>query len=316
MDLSDQEKERFKLLINYFGDTFGKTIEDIRSRSSYPPIALPVLSDYNPTRSRPFRCSPLAQTEINWQVEELLENGIIEESSSLQTSSAMLVRKANNTFRLVLNLRKVNLGLKPMSFPLISLEHVINRISSKKFVYLTQLNFLSGFSQIFVREQDRDISTFVTGDSSYRYSRLVFGLSSSPTLFSVAMSSIFRESLKTSALLYIDDILVMSENFENHLKDLEKNITSCKQFNLKLISSKCGFFKKEVTFLGYRVGCSELTIDPKKLSANAQMTSPKHIRELRFSLGLFNFFRGLICRYARITSVFHDLLIKSENDYL
>jgi len=61
-----------------------------------------------------------------------------------------------------------------------------------------------------------NISSFVTGDSSFRYTRLVFGLSSSPTLFSVAMFSIFRKSLKTSALLYIDDFLVMSENLENH----------------------------------------------------------------------------------------------------
>jgi len=99
-----------------------------------------------------------------------------------------------------------------------------------------------------VREQDRDISSFVTGDSSYRYSRLVFGLSSSPTLFSVAMSSIFRVSLKTSAILFIDDILVMSENFENHLKDLEKIFTSCKQFNLKLNASKCGSLKNRLLF--------------------------------------------------------------------
>jgi len=156
-------------------------------------------------------------------------------------------------------------------------------------MYLSQLDFFSGFTQLFVKEQDRDISSFVTGDSMYRYSRLVFGLASSPTLFSAAMSSIFRESLKTSALLYIDDILVMSENFENHLKDLEKILISCKQFNLKLNASKCGFFKKDVTFLGYRVGCSGLTIDPKKLSAIAQMTSPKNLRELRSSLGLTNF---------------------------
>jgi len=142
----------------------------------------------------------------------------------------------------------------------------------------------------------------------------VFGLSSLPTLFSVAMSSIFRESLKTSALLYIDDILVMSENYENHLKDFDKKFTSCMQFNLKLNASKCGFFKKDVTFLGYRVSCTGLTINPKKLWAIAQMTSPKNLRELRSSLGLFNFFRRLKCGYAGITSVFHDFLTKSEND--
>jgi len=154
-------------------------------------------------------------------VEELLENNIIEESSSFQSSPRMLVRKTNNTYRMVVDLRVVNLGLKAISFPLISLEHVIDRLLSKKFVYLCQLNFLSGFSQLFVWEQDRDISSFVTGYSSYESSRLVFGLSSSPTLFFIAMSSIFRESLKTSALLYIDDILVMSENCESHLKNLE-----------------------------------------------------------------------------------------------
>jgi len=54
-DLSDQEKKRFKLLINSYGDTFGKTIGDIRSRSSYHPITLPILPEYTPTRSRPYR---------------------------------------------------------------------------------------------------------------------------------------------------------------------------------------------------------------------------------------------------------------------
>jgi len=108
------------------------------------------------------------------------------------------------------------------------------------------------------------------------------------------MSQIFRKFLKSSALLYIDDILVMSENFENHLKDLEQVVTSCSKFNLKMNSKKCHFFKKDVTFLGYRVSCRGLTIDPKKLSAIAEMTSPKNIKELRGTLDLFNFFRRII----------------------
>jgi len=74
----------------------------------------------------------------------------------------MLVKKAINTFRFVVDLKKANTSLKLFSFTLISLEHVIDRLSLKKIVYL---------SQIHVREQDRDISSFVTGDSSYRYTR-------------------------------------------------------------------------------------------------------------------------------------------------
>jgi len=180
-DLSDQENERFILLINSYVDTFGKNIEDIRAGYSYPSITLPILPEYTPTRSRPYRTSPSAQTEINRQVEKLLENGIIEEGNSLQSSPIMLVKKTNNTFDLVVDLRKANLGLKPISFPLIPFEDVIDQLSSIKFIYLTQLDFIS------VREQDRDISSFVTGDSSYWYTRLVFGLSSSPTLFRVAV---------------------------------------------------------------------------------------------------------------------------------
>jgi len=130
------------------------------------------------------------------------------------------------------------------------------------------------------------------------------------------MSSIFREFLKTSALLYIDDILVMPDNFENNLKDLEQIFTSCKQLNLKMNSSKCHFFRRSITFLGYQVTYLHwFTIDPKKLSAIAQMTSPKNIKELCESLGLFNFFRRLVCGYSKITSVFHDLLTKND-DYL
>jgi len=116
----------------------------------------------------------------------------------------------------------------------------------------------------------------------------------------MAMSQIFRESLKTSALLYIDDILVMSETFENHFKDLEQVFTSCSKFNLKMNSQKCHFFRKEVTFLCYRVNCIGLTIDPKKLSAIAQMTAPKNIKELRSTLGMFNFFRRLVVGYLSI----------------
>jgi len=79
-------------------------------------------------------------------VEELLENGIIEQSNSLQSSPVMLVRKSNETFCLVEDLRKANTSLKAISFPLISLEQVIDRLSSKKFTYLSQIDFLSGFS--------------------------------------------------------------------------------------------------------------------------------------------------------------------------
>jgi len=64
-DLSNQEIERFKLLINSFGDSFGKNIEDIRSGSSYPPICLPFKPDYTPTRSRPYHTFSSSQAEID-----------------------------------------------------------------------------------------------------------------------------------------------------------------------------------------------------------------------------------------------------------
>jgi len=80
-------------------------------------------------------------------------------------------------------------------------------------------------------------------------------------------------------------------------------------------SQKCHFLKKDVTFLGYRVSCTGLTIDPKKLSAIAQMSAPKNLKELRGTLGLFNFFGRFICGYSINISVFHDLLTTNE-DYL
>ena len=125
----------------------------------------------------------------------------------------------------------------------------------------------SGYWQIALDEETKHKSAFITHDNLYQFKRMPFGLVNAPATFQMVMNMVLRGLTWKHCLVYIDDTIVWSDNFENHLQHLNLVIGPLRLANLSLKPRKCAFEKSEVTYLGHIISKEGIKVDPAKIEA-------------------------------------------------
>ena len=110
-------------------------------------------------------------------------------------------------------------------------------------------------------------------------------------------------------LIYLDDIIIFSETFEEHLERLENVFKQLERHGLKLKGSKCEFFKTQVQYLSHIISDKGVQTDPDKISALKKWPVPSNIRNHRSFLGFAGYYRRFICNYAQIVKPLNYLLV-------
>lgn len=154
-------------------------------------------------------------------------------SLTVKYSPCLLVKKASGEFRLVTNFRRLNKITKPMSFPLPRPECVFDTIGQSHAQYFSSLDLHSAFLQIGMHPDSRHKATFITQNGIYEYKRMPFGLMNAPVSFQMVMTQVLRGLTWRHCLIYLDDILVFSETFDDHLTHLEQIFTRLRSLKLK-----------------------------------------------------------------------------------
>lgn len=264
-----------------------------------------------PVRSRPYRHSPAARQEIARQTKELLEQGIISESFSLWQSPIILVAKKNSQSpRFVVDLRGLNRQTVQIAFPLPTLETVLDTMAEYHPSYFSALDLKSGYWQIFLDPETKDRTTFVTSEGSYCFNRMPFGLCNAAPSFQKLLQTVFRSSLYKHLLVYIDDLLVYSNTFEDHVSHLQEVFDKLQEANLRLHPEKCQFALPKVKFLGHILSSSGVAVDPDKVEKVKVFPRPTNVTQLRQFMGLCNFYRRFVKGYAKLATPLNELLRK------
>ena len=149
-----------------------------------------------------------------------------------------------------MDFRKVNKVTKPMSFPLVRIEDIFDSVGEAKARYFTTLDLASGFWQIPLDPRTKHKTAFTTCHGNYEFNRLPFGLSNSPATFQAMMTSVLHSLQFKMCLVYIDDVIVFSSTFREHLSHLDLVFQRMRKANLTLKPSKCKFACPEVLYLG------------------------------------------------------------------
>lgn len=264
-----------------------------------------------PIKQRYYPMSPQKLKIIHQHVDDLIEKDHIEASNSPWSSPALLVAKKNNEHRMVVDYRKLNKVSIPCAFPLPYMRDIFSKL--KDAYYLSGLDLLSGFHQIEVEDGTRELTAFtVPGKGLFHFKVMPFGLSNAPTTFQNAMEIILRPVLGKFVYVYLDDILVYSKSFEEHLVHLEEVFNLLLAAGLKLNWTKCSFLKPYVDYLGHIIGQGEIRVSGKKVSAIAEIVAPKTVKQVRSFLGMVNFYRPFIRDCSLISTPLTDLLKKDK----
>ncbi|PIK53738.1 Retrovirus polyprotein [Apostichopus japonicus] len=138
-----------------------------------------------------------------------------------------------------------------------------------------------------------------------------FGLCNAPGTFQRLMQSCLSDQFFRSVLCYLDDILVFSQTFEDHIANLELVLERLHQNGLKIKVSKCEFFRPEVKYLGHRITKDGVKADPDKIEAVKNWPTPKFVKELRSFLGFCSFYRRFVQNFSKIAGPLHALVAKT-----
>ena len=135
-------------------------------------------------------------------------------------------------------------------------------------------------------DEAKEKSAFSTQSGHFEFNVLPFGLTNAPATFQRLMDCVLAGLVPSECLIYLDDIIVFSTSFADHLTRLEAVFQCLQQAGLKLIPSKCHFARKEVQYLGHIVSAKGIKPNPAKTTAVSTYPVPQIVHELRQFLGL------------------------------
>ena len=179
---------------------------------------------------------------------------------------------------------------------------------------MSSLDLRSSYWQVSVREADRDKTAFICPLGVYRFKRMPYGLRNAPATFQRLVDRLRScPSLQDiSILAYLDDLLIISEGFQQHLKDLEAVFKRLTDYNLHCNREKCAFARESIKYLGHIVTQNGVSADPEKVSAVLEMKEPENLKHLRTFLQTCAWFRKFIPNYSRIAEPLTRLTRKKQ----
>ena len=249
-----------------------------------------------PIRQAPRRASYDQKKIIEQQVRDMLEQDIIKPSMSPWSSPVILVRKKDGSWRFCADYRKLNDVTIKDSYALPRIDDSLDSLSGA--AYFSSLDLASGYWQIPVAEEDRQKTAFSTHMGLYEFQVMPFGLANAPATFQRAMQNTLRGCQWEICLVYLDDVLVFSRTFHEHLERLQIVFDRLRQANFTLKPSKCHFFKREVQYLGHVVSAEGITPDPKNVAAVQKIRFPRTLKEVRSFLGTVSYYRRFIRNFS------------------
>lgn len=160
-----------------------------------------------------------------------------------------------------------------------------------------------------IKEEDTHKTAFSLGPLGfYECNRMAFGLINAPATFQRLMENCMEELNLKQCLLFLDDILVFSSTFEEHLERLEDVFKRLERHSLTLKPSKCDFFMSEVKYFGHVVSEKGNQTDPDKSASLKMWRVPKDIKSSRSFLGFIGYYRRYVKDYAEWIRPLNDLL--------
>ena len=307
-ELTTEQQRRLMILLGQYRKVFAKDMSELGHTSVYKHKI--DTGDARPIRQRFYRHSAEAQKEAEKQIKEMLENGIIEKSTSEWHFPVVMVKKKDGSLRFCIDYRKLNAVTKPISFPLPRMEDVFDTIGAERPTWFSTLDLISGFWQVELDEKSRDKSAFITPQGIYRWTKMPFGLCNASATFQMVMSEVLRGLNWKFSLVYIDDVIIFSSTFEDHYNHLKQVFDKLREANLTMKASKCKFFTRSVDYLGHVISKHGIQVDPVKTKVIREFPTPKHAKDVRSFLGMCNYFRRFIKSYAEIALPLNQLLKK------
>ena len=238
-------------------------------------------------------------------IQEFLAVGLVTESHSPYAAPAMLVKKSDGSPRLVIDYKKLNSITIKDSSPLPNLEDVLRKLG-KGYRVFSKLDLKSGFYQIPINEHDKIKTAFITPFGLYQFNVLPMGLKNSPPTFQKVMLETL-EDCRSFSLVYLDDIIVYSSSFQQHLSHLESVLQALSNKRIVLNPPKCTVAVQSIDYLSHTISATTIRPSTEKIDAILRIAEPRTLSQANHFLGALGWYRKFIPSFAEIAAPIHRI---------
>ena len=260
-----------------------------------------------------FKCKnypvPKSQVvEVRSLIHEMVRLGVIEKQQTAYINPLVVVRKKDNSLRICVDARQLNQRTIPFRDTPPKVDEILSNFNGAR--YFSSLDLRSSYWQIEISEESRKYTGFLFEGCTYTFCRVPFGLKNSGAILIHCLESIFGGELKNTTVIYVDDVVLFTSTFEEHMVRLEQIFKRCVDNNIKLNLNKCDFAKHCVKFMGYEVNMNGVRMLPEKVEMIQRLLPPKDIKQLRRLLGVYNYYARFCPNFAFVIQPMLKLLRK------
>ena len=304
--LAPDEQKRLENLIRTYADVFALDPGELGTTDV---VKHTINTGDHPPIKQPLRRTPFAlRSKVDKLVQEMLSQGVIEQSRSPWASPVVLVSKKDGGLRFCIDYRQLNRITKLDEFPLPRIDDTLDLLAGCKF--FTTLDLAAGYWQVAMNPSDQEKTAFTTYSGLYEFKKMPFGLVNAPATFQRLMEVVLSGLAREGCLVYLDDVLVMGKTMKEHNENLQKVFNRLRAAGLRLKPKKCCFAQLEVDYLGHVVSSDGIRTDPKKTRAVSEFPVPTNVREVRSFVGLASYYRKFIPNFSKVAGPLHALTRK------
>jgi transposase InsO family protein len=300
--LTVNEKLRLKDLLLQFSDVFSNPKTPFTYVTTKYSFHVDT-QNRGPIALRPYRVSPREKEIIEKEVDEMLRKQVIEPSSSAWAFPVVLIPKPDGSIRFCVDYRKLNDITVKDKYPLPRIDDLLDAVQGQKL--FSTLDCAAGYWQIPCPPKERDKLAFVCHKGLFHFTRMPFGVCNAPSVFQRTMDEILAGLKWVICLVYIDDIIVFSHTFDEHLERLTQIFTRFRSHTFRFKLSKCSFLQQEIDYLGHTVDEHTVKLRRKNLKSIQNLTMSTEKKDVRTFLGLTGYYRRFVKDYARIAQPLH-----------
>ncbi|XP_039310315.1 uncharacterized protein K02A2.6-like [Solenopsis invicta] len=258
------------------------------------------VGQHRPVKQRCYLVSPKVQDAIREEINKMLEAGIIEPSFSEWSNPIVMVKKTTSKYRFCLDFWKINSISKKDAYPLPNMNGILDKLRPAH--YISTIDLSQAYFQIPLAKESREITAFsVPGKGLYHFTRMPYGLTGAPATFQRLLDKLIGPEMEPHAFAYLDDIVVVTSTFEEHLEWLQRVLDKIAAAGLTINPGK------------FREG---LTIDPDKVQPILEYPAPRNLKQLRRFLGMSSWYHRFIPQFATLSEPLTRLLRKNQRPYL
>src|SRR5882724_1376465 len=281
-----------------FADVFDKAKADTLAPHRPYDLKINLDKDSTPPLGHMYSLSQTELIALREFIDEHLATGFIRPSRSPYGAPVLFAKKKDGGLHLCVDFRGLNKITKKDRYPLPLISDLLD--SSGRARIYTKIDLQHAYHLVRIAEGDEWKTAFRTRYGSFEWQVMPFGLTNSPAAFQRFMNDIFADMLDVCVIVYLDDILIYSDNIEQHREHVREVLRRLRHNGLFAGINKCTFHADSVEYLGYILSPTGLSMDPAKVQTIQDWPEPRKVKDIQSFLGFANFYRRFIHEYSDI----------------